>query len=84
MEKEELDISTISLEDIEERIQNWEINEKYYNYFPNSMGLQSSSEVMSRKLKSSIGKRGLLDTLRLSTSQTLITLGKKIGSKVPD
>ena len=84
MEKEELDISTISLEDIEERIQNWEINEKYYNYFQNSMGLQSSSEVMSRKLKSSIGKRGLLDTLRLSTSQTLITLGKKIGSKVPD
>lgn len=83
-EKEELDISNITLDDIEERVQNWQVDEKYYNYFPNSLGLHSSRDVLSRKLKSSIRKRGLLNTLRLTASQTLIKIGKTLGRRVSE
>jgi hypothetical protein len=83
-EKDELVISHISIEDIEERIETWKIDENYYNYFPNSLGLHSSSDVLFRKLRSSIKNRGFLKTIRLSVSQTLIGMGKRLGRKVPE
>lgn len=83
-EKGELDTSSISLNDIEEKIQNWETDAKYYDYFPHSQGLNSQSDVVTRKLKSSFKKRGFLKTFLLTASQTLIILGEKLGSRIPE
>lgn len=83
-EKDELDISKISLGDIEERIQNWKVDEKYYEYYPDSQGLNSQTEVFSRKLKSSFKNRGIFQTGILLISQTLLTVGKKLSKFVPE
>lgn len=84
VEKEELDASGISLKEIEDRIQNWTVHEKYYDYFPNSQGLDSQKDVFTRKLKSSFKKRGLMKTLLLTVSQAMKGLGEKLGSRIPE
>ena len=82
-EKSELEISEISLEDVEKRIQSWHIDELYYSYFPDSGGLDSGSTVAIRKLKTSLKNRGVSQTVLLSLSQALVKAGEKLGSRVP-
>lgn len=83
-EKSKLDPSSISLHDIEYRIDNWHIDEEYYDYYPNSQGLDSNKDVYTRKIASSIKKRGILETLLLIASQGFIRVGEKLGSRIPE
>lgn len=83
-EKEELDINSITIEDIEERVSRWDADEKYYDYFPNSQGLDSTKEVAVRKFRQSIRKRGVGNTILLSLSQAFTKLGSKLRSRIPE
>jgi len=69
---------------IDERIDNWQIDQKYYDYFPNKLGLDTQRDVFIRKIKSSFNNRGVSKTLILTVSKGLEELGKKIGSRIPE
>jgi hypothetical protein len=83
-EKGVLDAELYSAEFIDEKIQNWQINDKYYDYFPNRLGMDTQADVFIRKVKSSYHSRGALKTAILTVSKGLEELGKKIGKRIPE
>lgn len=83
-EKNVLNDIVYSTELIDEKIQSWQINEKYYDYFPNRMGMDTQADVFIRKMKSSYHSRGALKTAILTVSKGLEELGKKIGNRIPE
>lgn len=83
-EKEDLDASTISPQDIEARVSQWDTDDKYYDHYPNSQGMDSEGKVALRKLKQSIRNRGAGQTTLLMFSQVFTTLGEKLKSRIPE
>jgi hypothetical protein len=82
-EKSKLDIDSYSLNDIENRISQWNIEKKYYQYHPNSQGLDSNKQALLRKIKFSLSKRGLGKTILLALSQSFIKIGTFLGKRIP-
>lgn len=83
-EKEELKPDSISIQDIEDRVSQWDTDEKYYDHFPNSQGLDSEGKVALRKVKQSIRNRGAGQTTLLMVSQVFTSLGEKLKSRIPE
>jgi hypothetical protein len=83
-EKKKLDINSISLDDIEQRIQRWDTDDKYYDEFPDSEGFDSTKDLFIRKIKNSIKKRGLGTTLLLMISQSFTKMGDKLAQRIPE
>lgn len=83
-EKEELDPNRISLQDIEERVSTWDTDDKYYDHYPNSQGLDNEGKVALRKVKQSIRNRGPVQTTLLMLSQVFTSVGEKLKSRIPE
>lgn len=83
-EKEELDPNSVSLQDIENRISQWDTDDNYYNHYPNSQGLDSTGKVALRKIKHSFRKRGVGQTTLLMLSQIFTAIGEKLKSRIPE
>lgn len=83
-EKEELNIDTVSLQDIEEKINTWNASEKYYDYYPDRDGLDNQKTIAVRKIRQSFKSRGVGKTALLILSQGFTGLGKKLGSRIPE
>lgn len=83
-EKGVLNDAVYTSELVDERIQNWEIDQKYYDHFPDRLGMDTQKDVFIRKIKSSYHNRGALKTLILTVSKGMEELGKKIGSRIPE
>ncbi|MDR9365938.1 MAG: hypothetical protein RI575_11405 [Balneolaceae bacterium] len=82
-EKKELNTDIISLDEVEDKINEWNIDDKYYDYFPNSEGLDSDKVLWLRRLKRSVEKRGFFQTILLTISQLFIKAGNVLGRRVP-
>lgn len=83
-EKKKLETGSITLKDIEDKIQKWDTDENYYDQFPDSDGYDTSKDVLFRKIKYSLKNRGVKTTLMLIISQSFTKMGKKLGSRIPE
>lgn len=82
-EKKELNTDKFSLDEVEKKIMEWSIDDKYYDYYPDSEGLDSNKDLWLRRLKRSVETRGFVQTIMLTLSQLFIKTGEAIGKRVP-
>lgn len=83
-EKSPLKTDEFSLDVIDKRIDGWEVDDKYFSYFPDSGGLDSRGKVAVRKIKSSLKKRGVAKTIALTISRSLKKIGNMLERRIAD
>lgn len=83
-EKDPINLSKFSLDTVEMRINDWEIDDKYYNYYPNSQGMDSRGKILLRRFASSLKKRGVLNTAILTTGMAFRKFGNILTRRIPE
>lgn len=83
-EKDPINVSEFSLETIERRLDEWEIDDKYYDYYPNSQGLDSRGKSLFRRFKSSLKKRGILNTALLAVGMSFRKFGNILTRRISE
>ncbi|WP_234571668.1 hypothetical protein [Rhodohalobacter sp. 614A] len=83
-EKAPLNTDEFSLDMIEERIDVWEIDEKYYSHYPDSQGLDSRRQSRLRRFKSSLRNRGVMNTTLLIVGTAFKKVGKTMTRRITE
>lgn len=83
-EKEPLNVDEFSLNTIDKIISEWEIDEKYYSYYPDSQGLDSKGKSRLRRFKSSLKNRGVVNTTLLIVGTVFKKVGKKLTRRITE
>ncbi len=77
-EKEPIEDTNFSGNDIKKLIDNWEYSDLYYVYFPDRDGLDNKSSAAWQKVKRNARNQGVIKTSKLVISDLFIKAGKKL------